>query len=137
MAEANKKVTRVAHGREVTIVIPPLKAPGWLQGFTDFVREQGVVGLSVGLILGVAAKSVVDSLVQNIFSPLIGLLYGGGDFNSKYVCLKNVDGLCQSKLGYGSFVNALLSFFIVAAAVYFVVKSLKLDKLDKLDKKKA
>lgn len=132
MATTRKSVKRVAHGTAVTIVLPPVKAPKWLQGFTDFVREQGVVGLSVGLILGIGAKGVVDSLVANIFNPLIGLLYGGGDFSAKYHCLKTVDGACTSQLGYGSFVNALISFFIVAAVVYFVVKSLKLDKLDKV-----
>lgn len=131
MARAKKIVKRVADGTEVTITFPPVKAPKWLQGFTDFVREQGVVGLAVGLILGIAAKSVVDSLVANIFNPLIGLLYGGGDFSAKYACLKSVDGVCQSKLGYGNFINTIISFLIVAAAVYFLVKSLKLDKIDK------
>jgi large conductance mechanosensitive channel len=126
-----KKVVR----REVVVVLPDVKAPKWLQGFTDFVREQGVVGLSVGLILGIAAKSVVDSLVQNVFNPVIGLLYGGGDFSTRYVCLKEGieagSTVCKSKLGYGGFVSALTSFLIVAACVYFVVKGLKLDKLDK------
>ena len=130
MPSSKKEVTSAVAGKEVVIVLPPIKAPGWLQGFVDFVREQGVVGLAVGLILGVAAKSVVDSLVQNIFNPIIGLLYGGGDFSSKYACLKSVAGECQSKLGYGTFLNAVMSFFIVAAIVYFVVKKLKLDKLD-------
>jgi len=116
--------------REVVIVLPPFKAPGWLQGFVNFVREQGVVGLAVGLVLGVAAKSVVDSLVQNIFNPVIGLLYGGGDLNSKYICLKTTENVCQNKLGYGSFANTLVSFLIVCATVYFVVKKLKLDKID-------
>ncbi len=124
-------VTKHHTGKEVVIVFPPIKAPGWIQGFLDFVREQGVVGLAVGLILGVAAKSVVDSLVQNIFSPLIGLLYGGGDFSTRYVCLKTIGSECKSKLGYGSFINALMSFIIVSAAVYFVVKGLKLDRLDR------
>ncbi len=49
---AEKRTVRQVHtGREVVIVLPPIKAPTWLQGFVDFVREQGVVGLSVGLIL--------------------------------------------------------------------------------------
>ncbi len=130
MPTAKQPVKRIHTAKEVVIVLPPVRAPNWMQGFVDFVREQGVVGLSVGLILGVAAKSVVDSMVQNIFSPMIGLLYGGGDFNSKYVCLKSTATGCQSKLGYGNFINALISFFIVSAAVYFVVKGLKLDKLD-------
>lgn len=130
MAENKETLAKTQTGREVVIVLPPIKVPGWLQGFTDFVREQGVVGLAVGLILGVAAKSVVDSLVQHIFNPIIGLLYGGGDFSTRYICMKTVANECQSKLGYGSFVNTLISFFIVAAVVYFVVKKLKLDKLD-------
>ena len=130
MTEKKESTTRTSIGREVVIVLPPIKAPNWLQGFVDFVREQGVVGLAVGLILGVAAKSVVDSLVQNIFNPIIGLLYGGGDFSTRYVCMKTVANECQSKLGYGSFLNTVMSFIIVAAVVYFVVKKLKLDKLD-------
>lgn len=126
-----KKAVRKTHtGHTVVIALPPIKAPGWIQGFTDFVREQGVVGLAVGLILGIAAKSVVDSLVQNIFNPMIGLLYGGGDFSTRYICLKTVAGECKSKLGYGNFINTIISFVLVAAAVYFLVKGLKLDKVD-------
>lgn len=129
---ANKSYKRVYKSADgLVVTLPPVKAPQWLQGFVDFVREQGVVGLAVGLILGIAAKSVVDSLVANIFNPLIGLLYGGGDFSSKYTCLKTIEGVCTNKLGYGIFMNTLISFFIVAASVYFVVKGLKLDKLDK------
>ena len=134
MALRKSSVKKVAGNTELTIVFPPVKAPKWLQGFTDFIREQGVVGLSVGLILGIAAKSVVDSLVNNIFNPMIGLLYGGGDFSTKYHCLKTVDRVCTSKLGYGSFMNALISFLIVVVSVYFIVKALKLDKLDKKSK---
>jgi large conductance mechanosensitive channel len=130
MAEVKKTAKKTHTGHTVVITLPPIKAPSWIQGFLDFVREQGVVGLAVGLILGIAAKSVVDSLVQNIFNPVIGLLYGGGDFSTKYVCLKSVGEECRSKLGYGNFINTLISFIIVAAAVYFVVKGLKLDKLD-------
>src|SRR5690606_40462366 len=132
MAQAKKPVKRVAkHEEGIVVVLPPIKAPGWLQGFVDFIREQGVVGLAVGLILGVAAKSVVDSLVANIFNPLLGLLYGGGDFSAKYTCLKTIDGVCASKLGYGSFINSVISFIIVAGVVYLAIKGLKLDKLDK------
>ena len=133
MAEnEHKRVER----KEVTVVMPVVHAPKWMQGFVDFIREQGVVGLAVGLILGVAGKSVVDSLVQNIFNPLIGLFYGGGDFSTRYICLKSaVQGsqtVCKSKLGYGSFINAIISFVIIAAAVYFTIKLFKLDKLDRV-----
>jgi large conductance mechanosensitive channel len=134
MAETKKPKKRVtktsAKESDATVT-----APHWLQGFVDFIREQGVVGLAVGLILGIAAKSVVDSMVANVFNPVIGLLYGGGDFSTKFICLRQeVQGgvtVCTNKLGYGDFLNTLISFLIVAAAVYFLVKALKLDKLDK------
>ncbi len=112
--------------------IPTAKLKGPLSGFVNFIREQGVVGLAVGLVLGVAAKSVVDSLVDNIFNPIIGALSGGPNLSSKFICLRhNEVGTCASKLGYGNVINSLMSFLIVAAVVYFVVKSLKLDRLDK------
>ena len=134
MSSRKSSVKKVSGKTELTIVFPPVKAPKWLQGFTDFFREQGVVGVAIGLIMGLAAKGVVDSLVNNIFNPIVGLLYGGGDFSTKYHCLKTVDGVCSSKLGYGSFTSTFISFLIVATTVYFVVKSLKLDKLDKKPK---
>ena len=131
MAQPNdNEEKRIVH-KEVVLVLPVIKAPGWLQGFVDFVREQGVVGLAVGLILGVAAKSVIDSLVNNIFNPLIGLLTGGVTLNHKTLCiLHQSGGACKTNLGYGQFLSDFISFVIVAALVYFVVKSLKLDKID-------
>jgi large conductance mechanosensitive channel len=119
--------------REVVITLPPVKAPKFMQGFVDFVREQGVVGLAIGLILGFASKSVVDSLVDNIFNPIIGLLTGGISLEHKVICLTrdNTTGACTTTLKYGQFISDLISFFIVVAAVYFVFKLLKLERLDK------
>lgn len=133
-ATNNPKKTerRIVERKELVVSLPVIRAPKWLQGFLDFVRTQGVVGLAVGLVLGVSAKSVVDSLVNNIFNPIIGLAgAGSGNLDTRYICLKQVGGACTNKLGYGSVVNSLLSFMIVAAIVYFLVKGLKLDKLDK------
>jgi large conductance mechanosensitive channel len=131
MAEASKERTRVIQKKEVTVVLPVVKAPAWLQGFVNFIREQGVVGLAVGLVLGVAAKSVVDSLVINIFNPIVGALLGGASLADRYICVREVAGQCVSKVGYGKLLNDIFSFIIVAAVVYFVVKGLKLDRLDK------
>ncbi len=118
--------------RELVVAMPPMKVPKFLEGFLDFVRTQGVVGLAVGLVLGVAAKSVVDSLVANIFNPIIGLVGGGsGSLESHYTCLKTVNAICTNKLGYGKVISDVLSFLIVAAVVYMVVHGLRLDKLDK------
>lgn len=102
-----------------------------LQGFVDFVREQGVVGLAVGLVLGSAVKSIVDSLVTNIVNPIVGLLLGGVDLRNKQLCLNSVKGACTNAISWGNFVSSIISFITIAAIVYFVVRGLKLDKIDK------
>lgn len=116
---------------EVTMMLPVVRAPSWLQGFVNFIREQGVVGLAVGLVLGVASKSVIDSVVNNIFNPIIGVMAGGVNLADRYICIKSTATVCTSKIGYGRVLSDILSFIIVAAVIYFVVKGLKLDKLDK------
>ncbi len=129
MAEERK---RIVQRKEVVVNLPIIHAPGWMQGFIDFIREQGVVGLAVGLTLGLAAKSLVDTFVSSIINPLAGIFYGGGgQLGAKFWCLKHIDGKCTNKLGYGGFLNELINFIIIVAVVYFVVKKLKLDKLDK------
>ncbi len=123
------KASEPVRRRQTTF--PPLKTPKWMQGFVDFVREQGVVGLAIGLTLGIASKTVVDSLVNNIFNPVIGVLLGGESLNTKSVCLKSVNGVCTSNLAYGQVLSDMLNFVIIAAIIYFVIKGLKLDKFDK------
>ncbi len=100
-------------------------------GFVDFVREQGIVGLAIGLIVGVAAKGLVDSIVNNIFNPIIGVLTGGVDLGDKFICIKQSGEMCASKIAYGQVVSDLISFIIVAILIYLMFKMLKLDRLDK------
>jgi large conductance mechanosensitive channel len=135
MAEKKEATPYVIESREIRVRLPAIKVPGPFQGFVDFVREQGIVGLAVGLVLGVAAKSVVDSLVSNIFNPVIGLLTGGKDISDRFVCLSSQHGVCINKLAFGQFISDVVSFMIVAAVVYFAVKGLKLDRLDRKKEK--
>lgn len=131
---ANKQKSarqKIITRKEVTVNLPVVRAPGFLQGFINFIREQGVIGLAIGLVLGVAGKSLVDSVVANIFSPIIGVLTGGVDLSDKFACIKSEAGQCVSKITYGQFLNDLISFVIILGVVYFIVKSLKLDRLDK------
>ena len=96
-----------------------------MKGFLDFVREQGVVGLAVGFILGGAVSKIVSSLVENIINPLIGILLGKVAFADKVLNIGSVT------LSYGAFIATLVDFIIIAGVVYFGVKMLGLDKLDK------
>ncbi len=131
MAEVKEKSRRkIVHTKEVVVSVPVLKVPGWLQGFTDFVREQGVVGLAIGFVLGAQVKTLVDQLVASFINPLLGLLLPGkGNLSEKTFSLalngKNAD------FAWGAFIFQLISFIIVALVVYTVVNRLKLDKLDK------
>lgn len=126
-----KERKKIIHTREVTMNLPVVRAPKWLQGFVDFIREQGVVGIAVGLIVGLGAKTLVDSFVINFINPLIGFAAGGTVLSAKYVCLNYEGTECSIKIGYGKFLNDLISFLIIVFIVYFVVKILKLEKLDK------
>ena len=96
-----------------------------LKGFMDFIREQGVVGLAVGFILGGAVSKTVSSLVENVINPIVGLALGKVDLAEKAVSVGN------ATLKWGAFVSTIIDFIIVAAVIYFIVKGLKLDKLDK------
>jgi large conductance mechanosensitive channel len=130
LAEIHQK-RRVIQRKQVTLNVPVVKVPKPLQGFVNFIREQGVVGLAIALVLGIALKSVVDSLVNNIFNPIVGVFTGGVDLSDKFICLNSVAGNCTTKLNYGQFISDIISFAIIAGAVYFTFIVLKLDKLDK------
>jgi len=97
-----------------------------MKGFIDFIREQGVVGLAVGFILGGAVSKVVASLVTDIVNPVLGVLLGAaGELKGAYLQIG------PAKLMWGSFVNTIIDFLVIAFVVYYGVKLLKLDSLDK------
>jgi large conductance mechanosensitive channel len=96
-----------------------------MKGFIQFVREQGVIGLAVGFILGGAVAKMVTALVTDLVNPLLGLLIGGLNLKNAYV------SVAGAKIMWGDFVSVLIDFLVVACVVYFGVKLLKLDRLDK------
>lgn len=136
MAEAKKKTDTVKE-HVVVVTFPTIKVPSILspfQGFVDFIREQGVVGLAIGIVLGAQIKSLVDSFVLSFVNPLLGLLLPGkGDLGTKALTVTN--GGKVAVFAWGAFLMQLISFIIVAAIVYFVVRGLKLDKIDKKKEK--
>lgn len=97
-----------------------------MRGFLEFIREQGVVGLAVGFILGGAISKVITSIVNDLITPLLGVVLGSVS-NLKDSYFK----IGPSKFMWGSFINNLINFLVIALVVYFGVKILKLDKLDK------
>jgi large conductance mechanosensitive channel len=110
---------------EINTNIATGAAKAKMAGFMDFIREQGVVGLAVGFILGGAVSKTVTSLVDNIINPLVGAMLGKVALADKALTMGAVS------LKWGGFVSTVVDFLIIAAVVYFGVKSLGLDKLDK------
>ena len=98
---------------------------GKMVGFMDFIREQGVVGLAIGFILGNGVSKTVSSLVDNVINPLVGLALGKVDLADKMIVIGS------SKIKWGAFTASLVDFIIIAAVVYFGFKALRLDRLDK------
>ncbi len=97
-----------------------------MKGFISFIREQGVVGLAVGFILGGAISKVVSALVTDIINPLLGILMGAvGNIKDASISVGSV------KIMYGDFISVLIDFTVIALVVYYGVKKLGLDKLDK------
>lgn len=97
-----------------------------MTGFLNFIREQGVVGLAVGFILGGAVSKVVTGLVEDVINPLVGLALGSAE-GLKEATLS----VGSAKILYGSLISTAIDFLIIALVVYFGVKMLGLDKLDK------
>jgi large conductance mechanosensitive channel len=86
-----------------------------LAGFRKFLFRGNVIDLAVAVVIGAAFGAVVTSFVTNILTPLIAAIFGKPDFSALSF---TVNG---STIAYGAFLNALISFVLVAAAVYFFV----------------
>lgn len=97
-----------------------------MKGFLDFIREQGVIGLAVGFILGGAISTLVTALVKDIINPLLGIFLGS---------VKSLESAVfkvgPAEILWGNFLGVLINFLIIALVVYYGVKGLGLDKLDK------
>lgn len=128
----NKKQTKekFISRKEVVVSLPVVKVPAPMQGFVDFVREQGVVGLAVGLVLGTQVKVLVDQIVISFINPLLGLLLPGKGNLTEKVFHVTFRGKGQD-FTWGAFVSQLISFLAVAFIIYMIVHRLKLDRIDK------
>jgi len=86
-----------------------------LKGFRDFVLRGNVVDLAVAVVIGAAFGAVVNSLVSDLINPLIAAIVHKPNFG--YLVFE----LNGGKITYGNFINALIQFVIIAAAIYFLV----------------
>lgn len=107
-----------------------------LKEFKEFAMRGNVVDMAVGIIIGGAFATIVKSLVADVIMPPIGLLLGGVDFTDLFILLKEGSSAAPYAtlaaaqeagavvISYGVFINAVISFIIVAFAVFLLIRSI-------------
>ncbi|MDB5368513.1 MAG: large-conductance mechanosensitive channel protein MscL [Roseomonas sp.] len=110
----------------------PVREPLWLSEFKAFIMRGSVVDLAVGIIIGAAFTGIVNSLVQDLINPIIGLLIGGVDFSNIFFVMNGTRGPSleatreggAAVLAVGAFINAIIKFLIVAMAIFWLLRAL-------------
>ena len=103
---------------------------GMIKEFKEFAMRGNVVDLAVGVVIGGAFGKIVTSLVDQIIMPPIGALTGGVDFSAMKWVLKPADDsdpkhkIAEVAIQYGSFINVIIQFLIIAFAIFLVVKAI-------------
>jgi large conductance mechanosensitive channel len=119
-----------------------------IKEFKEFAMKGNMLDMAVGIVLGAGFSAVVNSLVNDVLMPPIGLLLGGADFSELFIMLKSGSpagpysslALAQEAgavtLNYGVFVNALVNFLIVAFALFIVVRVMNRMRGEQPEEKK-
>ncbi|MGH8769842.1 MAG: large conductance mechanosensitive channel protein MscL [Burkholderiales bacterium] len=103
-----------------------------LKEFKEFAMRGSVVDLAVGVIIGAAFGTIVNSFVKDILMPPIGLLLGGVDFSDlfinlsgqEYASLAEATAAGAATVNYGLFINAVINFIIIAFAIFLLIKQI-------------
>ena len=107
-----------------------------LKEFRDFAMKGNVVELAVAVIIGAAFGKIVDSLVNDIFMPIVGAVTGGLDFSNYFLLLRSLTGGAAAPatyekakelgatIGYGQFITVTINFVIVAWILFLVIKAM-------------
>ncbi len=109
------------------------KGSAFVNDFKAFIARGNVVDLAVGIIIGAAFTTIVNSLVKDIIMPPIGMVTGGVDFSDLYINLSGgeyptlaaASAAGAATINYGVFLNAVINFLIVAFAVFVLVKQVQ------------
>ncbi len=103
---------------------------GMLQEFKEFAMKGNVVDMAVGVVIGGAFGKIVSSLVADVIMPPIGVILGGVNFSDLAVTIKEASKNAAGTevpavvIGYGKFIQTLIDFTIIAAAIFLIIKML-------------
>ena len=109
---------------------------GFIGEFKEFAVKGSVIDMAVGIIIGAAFGSIVNSLVKDVIMPPIGMLMGGINFadmfvaldGKAYATLSEAQAAAAPTINYGLFINSIISFIIVALAIFVLIKQINAMK---------
>ena len=111
------------------------KSKGFMKEFKEFISKGNVIDMAVGIIIGSAFTAIVKSLVSDIIMPLIGLITGGTGFeNLKVVLTPASEGVEEVAVRYGSFIQQVVDFLIVAFVIFSIIKAMNSFRRKKEEK---
>lgn len=94
----------------------------FMKEFKEFISRGNVMDMAVGVIIGGAFTAIVNSLVNDIITPLISLLTGGLDFSS--LCIVLGEGEGAATFNYGAFITAIINFLLIALVIFWMLKAI-------------
>ena len=95
------------------------------QEFQEFINRGSVMDLAVGIIIGGAFTSIVNSLVNDVVMPIVGLIAGGVDFTNLAIDIPNFFGTGDhAHIAYGNFIQNIVEFLIIAWVIFMIIKTM-------------
>ena len=104
-----------------------MEKKGIVSEFKEFITRGNVMDMAVGIIIGGAFTAIVQSLVNDLLMPVIGALFGGIDFSTLKYVIRAADeaaGIEEAAIKYGSFIQAIVNFLLIALVIFFIVKAM-------------
>ena len=104
-----------------------MEKKGIVAEFKEFITRGNVMDMAVGIIIGGAFTAIVTSLVNDLLMPIIGAIFGGIDFTSLKYVIRAADeaaGIEEAAIRYGSFIQAIVNFLLIALVIFFIVKAM-------------
>lgn len=104
-----------------------MEKKGIVAEFKEFITRGNVLDMAVGIIIGGAFTAIVTSLVNDLLMPVIGVLFGGLDFSTLKYVVRAADeaaGIEEAAIKYGSFIQAIVNFLLIAVVIFLMVKGI-------------
>lgn len=101
-----------------------MKETGIFAEFKKFITRGNVLDMAVGVIIGGAFTAIINSVVKDIFNPIIGVITGGHDFGALKIVLKPAVGdVAEVAIRYGALINAIVNFLLIALILFAIIKT--------------